>query len=56
MVVALSDAYALQCQIGSGLEPHEMNHVLWRLTERELGLEPGMLARPAVTMDHIDQA
>lgn len=45
MVVALSDAYALQCQIGSGLDPHEMNHVLWRLTERELGLEPGALAR-----------
>lgn len=47
MVVALSDAYALQTQIGSGLAPSEMNHVLWRLTERELGLEPGALARPA---------
>jgi AcrR family transcriptional regulator len=46
MVVALSDAYALQCQIGSGLAPYEMNHVLWRLTERELGLAAGALARP----------
>lgn len=46
MVVALSDAYALQCQIGSGLAPYEMNHVLWRLTERELGLTAGALARP----------
>ena len=46
MVVALSDAYALQCQLGSGLAPHEMNHVLWRLTERELGLAAGELARP----------
>jgi AcrR family transcriptional regulator len=47
MVVALSDAYALQTQIGSGLDPGEMNHVLWRLTERELGLDAGALARPA---------
>jgi AcrR family transcriptional regulator len=46
MVVALSDAYALQTQIGSGLDADEMNHVLWRLTERELGLPAGTLARP----------
>jgi AcrR family transcriptional regulator len=43
MVVALSDAYALQTHIGSGLEPDEMAKVMWRLTERELGLEPGVL-------------
>ncbi len=49
MVVALSDAYALQCQIGSGLAPHEMNHVLWRLTERELGIDPGALSRTLPT-------
>jgi AcrR family transcriptional regulator len=49
MVVALSDAYALQTQIGSGLESEEMNRVLWRLTERELGLAAGTLARPAPT-------
>jgi AcrR family transcriptional regulator len=46
MVVALSDAFALQCQVGSGLAADEMNHVLWRLTEVELGLEPGTLHRP----------
>lgn len=46
MVVALSDAFALQSQIGSALAAEEMNGVTWRLTERELGLEPGTLARP----------
>lgn len=45
MVVALSDAFALQTQIGSALEPSEMNAVSWRLAERELGLPPGTLAR-----------
>jgi AcrR family transcriptional regulator len=44
MVVALSDAFALQSQIGSALAPHEMNEVLSRLTERELGLPAGSLS------------
>ena len=45
MVVALSDAFALQCQIGgTALEPRQMNDVLSRLTERELGLLPGSLS------------
>lgn len=43
MVVALSDAFALQAQIGSGLEPAAMKRVQWRLTEQELGLAPGTL-------------
>jgi len=47
MVVALSDAFALQSQIGSALEPSEMNAVSWRLTERELGLPAGTLVRTA---------
>lgn len=48
MVIALSDAYALQCQIGSGLPPGDMNRVLSQLTEQELGLPPGTLTGPPV--------
>lgn len=48
MVVALSDAFALQCQVGSGLEPAAMKRVQRRLTEQELGLAPGTL-QPAPT-------
>jgi len=43
MVVALSDAYALHSQSGSALELGEMAKVTRRLTERELGLDPGVL-------------
>jgi AcrR family transcriptional regulator len=43
MVVALSDAYALHSQSGSALELDQMARVTQRLTERELGLEPGTL-------------
>ncbi|MGD9995454.1 MAG: TetR/AcrR family transcriptional regulator [Ilumatobacteraceae bacterium] len=45
MVVALSDAYALHSQSGSALELEQMARVTQRLTERELGLEPGTLAQ-----------
>jgi AcrR family transcriptional regulator len=43
MVVALSDAYALHSQSGSALALDEMARVTRRLTERELGLDPGSL-------------
>ena len=43
MVVALSDAYALHSQSGSALALQEMAKVTRRLTERELGLDPGAL-------------
>ncbi|MCU1361853.1 MAG: hypothetical protein JWN99_3142, partial [Ilumatobacteraceae bacterium] len=43
MVVALSDAYALHSQSGSALALDEMAKVTRRLTERELGLDPGSL-------------
>lgn len=45
MVIALSDAYALHAQTGGGVPADEMVRVTWRLTERELGLAPGTLAR-----------
>jgi AcrR family transcriptional regulator len=45
MVIALSDAYALHQQSGAGVEPDVMLAVTRRLTERELGLDPGTLAR-----------
>ena len=45
MVIALTDAYALHAQTGSGVPADEMARVTWRLTERELGLEPGTLTR-----------
>ncbi len=45
MVIALSDAYALHAQTGGGVPATEMVRVTWRLTERELGIAPGTLAR-----------
>jgi hypothetical protein len=45
MVIALSDAYALHAQTGGGVSAAEMVRVTWRLTERELGIAPGTLAR-----------
>jgi AcrR family transcriptional regulator len=45
MVVALSDAYALHAQTGSGVSPESMVAVTTRLTERELGIAPGALGR-----------
>ena len=47
MVVALSDAYALHSQSGRAWPCDEMAGVTRRLTERELGLEPGTLDPPA---------
>ena len=44
VVIALSDAYALHAQTGSGVPPDEMIRVTCRVTERELGLAPGTLA------------
>lgn len=44
MVVALSDAYALHMQSGAGVTSDVMLRVTRRLTERELGLDPGTLA------------
>ena len=49
MVVALSDAYALHAQTGSGVSPDSMVAVTTRLTERELGIAPGALGRGART-------
>jgi AcrR family transcriptional regulator len=47
LVVALTDAYALHSQSGSGLPLGDMERVMRRLTERELGLEPGALSTQA---------
>lgn len=44
IVVALCDAYALHSQTGAGVALHEMASITRRITERELGLEPGTLA------------
>lgn len=47
IVVALSDAYALHSQSGSGIAASQMASVTRRITERELGLAPGTLADPS---------